>query len=57
MGYASKTFVSFDGDSDMHYYQLMTAWKQHDHMSFNFYNAQDVTPYDDTERESFQMFS
>lgn len=52
MGYANKTFVSFDGDSDMHYYRLMTAWKQHDHMSFNFYNAHDLNSARDSSMEA-----
>jgi hypothetical protein len=52
MGYANKTFVSFDGDTDMHYYRLMTAWKQHDHMSFNFYNAHDLNAARDSSTEA-----
>jgi len=52
MGYANKTFVSFDGDTDMHYYRLMTAWKQHDGMSFNFYNAHDINSARDSSTES-----
>jgi hypothetical protein len=51
VGYANKTFVSFDGDTDMHYYRLMTAWKQHDHMSFNFYNAHDLNTARDSSTE------
>lgn len=39
MVYRNKTFVSFDGDSDIHYYRLMTAWKQSDNTSFNFHDA------------------
>ena len=27
MGYRNKTYIAFDGDNDMHYYRLMTAWK------------------------------
>ncbi len=42
MPYKNKTFVSFDGDTDMHYYRLMTAWKQSDYLPFNFYNAHDI---------------
>jgi hypothetical protein len=42
MSYQNKTFVSFDGDSDIHYYRLMTAWKQNDKLPFNFYNAHDL---------------
>lgn len=51
MGYTNKTFVSFDGDTDMHYYRLMTAWKQHDRMSFNFYNAHDLNSARDSSKE------
>ena len=36
MSYQNKTFVSFDGDSDMVYYRLMQAWKQNDGINFNF---------------------
>jgi len=39
MPYRNKTFVSFDGDTDMAYYRLMQAWKQNDGIGFNFYNA------------------
>jgi len=28
MSYQNKTFVSFDGDTDIHYYRLMTAWNK-----------------------------
>jgi hypothetical protein len=52
MGYTNKTFVSFDGDADMHYYRLMTAWKQHDHMSFSFYNAHDLNSARDSSAEA-----
>ena len=39
MPYRNKTFVSFDGDSDMSYYRLMQAWRQNDGIAFNFYDA------------------
>ncbi len=42
MGYRNKTFVSFDGDNDIHYYYLMRAWKDNDNTSFNFYDAHDI---------------
>jgi len=51
MSYKNKTFVSFDGDTDMHYYRLMQAWKQNDDMSFNFYNAHDLNFARDTSTE------
>jgi len=51
MSYKNKTFVSFDGDTDMHYYRLMEAWKQNDNISFNFYNAHDLNSARDTSTE------
>ena len=41
MAYRNKTYIAFDGDNDMHYYRLMTAWKAHDGFSLNFHNAHD----------------
>ena len=52
MPYRNKTFVSFDGDTDMHYYRLMQAWKQHDGFDFNFYNAHDLNTARDTSQEA-----
>ena len=51
MSYRNKTFVSFDGDLDMHYYRLMTAWKQNDNVSFDFYNAHDLNSARDSSLE------
>ena len=39
MSYKNKTYVAFDGDEDMPYYRIMTAWKENDHIDFDFYNA------------------
>ena len=52
MPYRNKTFVSFDGDTDMPYYRLMQAWKQHDGIDFNFHNAHDINTARDTSQES-----
>lgn len=52
MAYRGRTFVSFDGDTDMHYYRLMTAWHQNDRSPFNFYNAHDLEQARDTSLES-----
>jgi hypothetical protein len=52
MPYRNKTFVSFDGDSDMHYYRLMQAWHQNDGMDFNFYNAHDLNQARDSSQEA-----
>jgi len=51
MPYRNKTFVSFDGDSDMLYYRLMQAWTQNDSIDFNFYNAHDLNSARDTSQE------
>lgn len=52
MPYRNKTFVSFDGDTDMHYYRLMQAWKQNDGIAFNFYNAHDINTARDSSQEA-----
>jgi len=55
MPFRNKTFVSFDGDSDMHYYRLMQAWKQSDNIAFNFYDAHDLnTAYDSSQEASIK---
>jgi len=51
VSYQNKTFVSFDGDTDIHYYRLMTAWKQNDNHNFNFYNAHDLNTARDSSAE------
>lgn len=51
MAYRNKTYVSFDGDNDMHYYRLMQAWHQNDKSSFQFYNAHDLNTARDTSQE------
>ena len=52
MPYRNKTFVSFDGDTDMPYYRLMQAWKQNDGIGFNFYDAHDLNTARDTSQEA-----
>ncbi len=51
MPYRNKTYICFDGDNDMHYYRLMTAWKVQDGSSFNFHNAHDLNSARDTSQE------
>jgi len=51
MPYRNKVFVSFDGDSDIHYYRLMCAWKQSDNTPFSFHNAHDLIQSRDTSSE------
>ena len=52
MPYRNKTYVCFDGDSDIHYYWLMKAWKQNDGLHFNFFNAHDLNTARDTSLEA-----
>ena len=55
MAYRNKTYVAFDGDKDMRYYNLMKAWKQNDNTNFNFYNAHDLnTARDSSQEESIK---
>ena len=55
MAYRNKTYVAFDGDKDMRYYNLMKAWKQNDNTNFNYYNAHDLnTARDSSQEESIK---
>lgn len=51
MSYRNKTYICFDGHTDMRYYRLMTAWKAHDGNSFNFHDAHDLNSARDTSLE------
>lgn len=55
MAYRNKTYIAFDGDNDMRYYRLMTAWKANDGFEFNFHNAHDLnTARDSSQEESIK---
>ncbi|MBD9419118.1 TIR domain-containing protein [Achromobacter sp. ACM04] len=51
MAYRNKTYIAFDGDNDMHWYRLMTAWKANDGFSLNFNNAHDLNTARDSSME------
>jgi len=51
MSYRNKTYVAFDGDTDMSSYRLMTAWNANENIEFNFYNAHDLNSAQDTSIE------
>lgn len=51
MAYRNKTFVCFDGDTDMHYYRLMEAWHQNDRTPFSFFTAHAINTARDTSEE------
>ena len=48
MAYRNKTYVCFDGDTDIRYYRLMQAWHQSDRTRFTLYNAHDLNTARDT---------
>jgi hypothetical protein len=55
MAYRNKTYVCFDGDTDMRYYRLMQAWTENEKFSFEFNNAHDLnTASDDSLEESIK---
>lgn len=51
MVYRNKTYVAFDGDTDMKYYRTMQMWKQSDNSDFNFFDAHDLNKARDTSTE------
>ena len=55
MAYRNKTYICFDGDTDMNYHLLMKAWTDNDNMDFNFHNAHDLnTARDSSQEESIK---
>jgi hypothetical protein len=55
MAYRNKTYIAFDGDEDMHYYRLMTAWSRNDDFEFEFSDAHDLnTARDSSQEESIK---
>ena len=42
MAYKNKTYVCFDADSDMRYYNMMKAWKENENIAFDFHNAHNL---------------
>ena len=52
MPYRNKTYVCFDGDTDMSYYRLMQAWHQNDRTPFSFYNAHELNTARDSSQEA-----
>lgn len=44
MSYKNKTYVIFDGDSDMWAYAYMKGWKNNDRIDFDFDDAHELKP-------------
>src|SRR6266700_6835285 len=51
MSYRNKTYVAFDGENDMLAYRMMQAWKEKEHIDFDFYDAHDLNSARDTSTE------
>jgi hypothetical protein len=51
VAYKNKTYIAFDGDEDIRYYRLMTAWKANDGFSLNFSDAHDLNTAKDSSQE------
>ena len=55
MAYRNKTYIAFDGDEDIRYYRLMTAWAAHPGFDFDIYDAHDLnTARDSSQEESIK---
>jgi hypothetical protein len=48
MAYRNKTYIAFDGDTDMSYYRTLQMWKSNDNINFDFYDAHDLNTARDT---------
>ena len=51
MAYRNRTYIAFDGDNDMSYYNLMRAWSENDNFEFKFYDAHGINTARDTSQE------
>jgi len=51
MSYRNKTYVCFDADTDVNYYNAMKGWRADKNMDFNFHNAHDLTNLGDESSE------
>lgn len=51
MAYRNKVYVAFDGDRDMKYYNLFSAWNNNENFDFKFYNAHDLASSKDSSKE------
>lgn len=48
MAYKNKTYIAFDGDTDMSYYRTLQMWKANENIDFDFYDAHDLNKARDT---------
>lgn len=48
MSYKNKTYIAFDGDTDMSFYRTLQMWKANASIDFDFYDAHDLNTARDT---------
>jgi len=48
MAYRNKTYIAFDGDTDMSYYRTLQMWRANENIDFDFYDAHDLNTARDT---------
>jgi len=48
MAYRNKTYIAFDGDTDMSYYRTLQMWRSNENIDFDFYDAHDLNTARDT---------
>lgn len=51
MAYRNKYYACFDGDTDIHYYYLLTAWSANQDHEFNLYDAHALSQARDSSSE------
>lgn len=51
MSYKNKTYVCLDYDTDSKHYNIMKAWKENDHIEFDFNNAHELNNLRDSSSE------
>ncbi len=51
MPYRNKVYVAFDGDKDIHYYRLLTAWNSNSSLDFSILDAHDLNTARDSSME------
>jgi hypothetical protein len=51
MSYRNKTYVIFDGDTDIWAYGFMNGWRENEHVDFDFHDAHDIKPLTDRASE------
>lgn len=42
LAYRNKTYIAFDGETDLRSYNLMCAWHSNENIEFDFFNAHDL---------------